>query len=368
MKQDPILKLQKISKKYSRQGIPAVKEVSLSLPQGHLLSLLGPSGCGKTTLLRLIAGFEQPLQGEITIAGTVVANTGFYLPPEKRDVGMVFQDYALFPHLNVGKNIAFGLKQNRSLSGTEIKKQVQAALDLVGLDGLENRYPHELSGGQQQRVALARALAPRPNLVLLDEPLSNLDVQVRLRLRTELRDILKAAGIAAVFVTHDQEEALSISDSVAVMQQGSIEQHETPEQVYLSPASRFVAEFVTQGNFLPASRNGKGWETEIGTFALDASQVSDAVGGDSGELMIRQEDMSLTPDESSEIVILDREFLGREHRYRLQLPSGMQLKVRTHQTPPLVPKTAVKLTIEEGMLQLFSSGSTLNRERLTAIH
>jgi len=268
---------------------------------------------------------------------------------------MVFQDYALFPHLNVAKNIAFGLKQHRNQSAANIKKQVQAALNLVGLEGLEQRYPHELSGGQQQRVALARALAPRPNLVLLDEPLSNLDVQVRLRLRTELRDILKASGIAAVFVTHDQEEALSISDSVAVMQQGNLEQHDTPETVYTYPASRFVAEFVTQGNFLPAYRGRNGWETEVGTFTLEASQVSDQVQGDHGDLMIRQEDITLIPDETSEIIVRDREFLGREHRYRLQLPSGMQLQARTYQKQPLASQTRVRVSCNEGLLHLFPS-------------
>jgi len=355
MKQSPILHLEGVSKKYSRQGIPAVNQVSLSLPQGHLLSLLGPSGCGKTTLLRLIAGFEQPLQGKITIAGKVVADATSNVPPERRDVGMVFQDYALFPHLNVAKNIAFGLKQHRNQSAANIKKQVQAALNLVGLEGLEQRYPHELSGGQQQRVALARALAPRPNLVLLDEPLSNLDVQVRLRLRTELRDILKASGIAAVFVTHDQEEALSISDSVAVMQQGNLEQHDTPETVYSNPASRFVAEFVTQGNFLSASRGRNGWETEVGTFVLDPSQVCDQVQGDHGDLMIRQEDITLIPDETSEIIVRDREFLGREHRYRLQLPSGMQLQARTYQKQPLASQTRVRVSCNEGLLHLFPS-------------
>ncbi|NBD15576.1 MAG: ATP-binding cassette domain-containing protein [Cyanobacteria bacterium] len=355
MKQSPILHLEGVSKKYSRQGIPAVNQVSFTLPQGHLLSLLGPSGCGKTTLLRLIAGFEQPLQGKITIAGKVVADATSNVPPERRDVGMVFQDYALFPHLNVAKNIAFGLKQHRNQSVANLKKQVQAALTLVGLEGLEQRYPHELSGGQQQRVALARALAPRPNLVLLDEPLSNLDVQVRLRLRTELRDILKASGIAAVFVTHDQEEALSISDSVAVMQQGNLEQHDTPETVYTYPASRFVAEFVTQGNFLPASRSRNGWETEVGTFILDPSQISDQVQGDQGDLMIRQEDITLIPDEASAIVVRDREFLGREHRYRLQLPSGLQLQARTYQKQPLASQTRVRVSCNEGLLHLFPS-------------
>lgn len=353
MTQPPILQIDKVTKQYNREENPAVHEVSLSLAPGELLGLLGPSGCGKTTLLRLIAGFEQPEAGTITIANQTVAEATRCLAPEKRDVGMVFQDYALFPHLTVAKNIGFGLKQTRGKTAAEIKSQIQAAIHLVGLEGLENRYPHQLSGGQQQRVALARALAPRPNLVLLDEPLSNLDVQVRLRLRTELRDILKAAGIAAVFVTHDQEEALSISNSVAVMQGGHLEQQDTPEQVYNYPASRFVAEFVTQGNFLHASRNNTGWETEMGTFGLDVVQVSNHVTGNCGDLMIRQEDVTLVRDDNSQIVIYDREFLGRENRYRLQLPSGKELKVHSSQKTLLAPNTPVRVSFNEAMLHLF---------------
>ncbi len=349
MAQSAILQLEGITKQFSKTAIPAVESVTLTLPKGDLLGLLGPSGCGKTTLLRLIAGFEQPQAGTIKIGERTVADGGFWVAPEKRDIGMVFQDYALFPHLTVAKNIAFGLRNSSKQSTVDIKKRTAEAITLVGLEGLENRYPHELSGGQQQRVALARAIAPQPALVLLDEPLSNLDVQVRLRLRQEVRDILKTTGTSGVFVTHDQEEALSISDWVAVMRQGRLEQFGTPEQVYTEPASRFVAEFVTQANFLPAQRRGNLWETEVGCFDVERSQNS----FDTGELMIRQEDLILKPDEEATVVIRDRQFLGRELSYCLLTPSGQKLHARTTSATTLPVGTKVHLSIAKPALQIF---------------
>lgn len=346
--QPVILSLQGVTKQFSPKNPPAVASASLTLHQGDLLSFLGPSGCGKTTLLRLIAGFEEPQTGQIAIAGQHVAGKGYWVPPEKRGVGMVFQDYALFPHLTVADNIAFGLRNADRLSPLEVKKRVAEALNLVGLRGFSKRYPHQLSGGQQQRVALARALAPRPALVLLDEPLSNLDVQVRLRLRQELRDILKAAGASAIFVTHDQEEALSISDWVAVMQQGQLEQFGTPEEVYREPASRFVAEFVTQANFIPAQRQGEVWETELGRFEVESSAKGERVA-----IMVRQEDLHLHPDEEGEMIIRDRQFLGREHRYCLQTPSGRELIARSTTLNPLPIGTRVKVAIAAQTLHLF---------------
>jgi len=314
----PILQIENVTRRFSTTTLPAVSQVSLTLHSGEILGLLGPSGCGKTTLLRLIAGFEPVQSGRIALAGQVVAGDGHWISPERRDIGMVFQDYALFPHLSVAKNVAFGL------AGQKVKAEpVLQILALVGLKGLESRYPHELSGGQQQRVALARALARRPSLILLDEPLSNLDVQVRLHLRREIREILKDTHTTAVFVTHDQEEALAICDQVAVMRQGQIEQLGDPETLYHNPASRFVAEFVTQANFLLAQCHDSIWQTEVGSFS-----IKNDLAEQNGALMIRQEDLKLCPNPESPIVVRDRHFLGRDYAYWVQTPSGTILQAR----------------------------------------
>lgn len=359
MTQSVILHLEDVGKQFPQNQTPAVQAVNLDLHEGDILGLLGPSGCGKTTLLRMIAGFEQPDTGTITLAGREVAGLDYWIPPEQRDVGMVFQDYALFPHLTVAKNIAFGLKNSKKKSSLGMNRRVAEVLELVGLSGYEKRYPHEISGGQQQRVALARALAPHPALVLLDEPLSNLDVQVRLRLRQELRDILKVAGTTAIFVTHDQEEALAISDWLAVMRDGHLEQFGTPETIYRQPASRFVAEFVTQANFIPAKRRGDFWETELGCFAINPYLV-DAVNPDWDkldrvELMVRQEDFILKPDDNAPVVIRDRQFLGRENHYSLQVPSGRELIARTSATTALPVGMRVNVSVLENALRVFPS-------------
>jgi iron(III) transport system ATP-binding protein len=251
-------------------------------------------------------------------------------------------------------------------------KRLKEVLALVRLEGLEDRYPHQLSGGQQQRVALARALAPNSALILLDEPLSNLDLQVRLRLRQELRQILKAAGASAIFVTHDQEEALSIADQVAVMCQGRLEQIGRPEQLYQQPASRFVAEFVTQANLIAAERQGSVWQTELGsvpvaqtdlvaqTDRVAQTNLADRTGSadaeteaKQAELMLRQEDLILTADSSSPIVIRDRQFLGREYSYSLYLPSGQRLQARTPASVCLAVETPVRVDIAAQRLQIF---------------
>lgn len=325
MGSDAILQIHQVSKAFNRSTDPVVNQISFSLPMGEILGLLGPSGCGKTTLLRLIAGFEQPSHGEILLGERSVATDRTMVPPEQRDIGMVFQDYALFPHLTVAQNVAFGLKQSRRkrFGASEVRLLTSNTLDLVGLGELGDRYPHELSGGQRQRVALARAIAPQPSLILLDEPLSNLDIQVRLYLRQEIRNILKSTGISAVFVTHDQEEAMSVCDRIAVMHQGRLEQVDRPEDLYYFPKTRFVAQFVTQANFVPAVREGDLWSTEIGNFPR--TYLKEQATGDRTEVMVRQTDIQLNPDPNGEFVIRDRQFLGREYRYWIVTPQGLSI-------------------------------------------
>ncbi|MEL6602220.1 MAG: ABC transporter ATP-binding protein [Cyanobacteria bacterium J06614_10] len=341
---DPVLSCRMITKRFDAAVAPAVNRVGFELQTGELLGLLGPSGCGKTTLLRLVAGFERPESGEIVLSGRRVYGPGGWVPPEHRHVGVVFQDYALFPHLNVVENVAFGLKQlcrRGQLPKRQIQQLAVEAIALVGLTGMEKRFPHELSGGQQQRIALARALAPRPPLILLDEPFSNLDVQVRLYLRQEVRDILKSIGASGIFVTHDQEEALAISDKVAVMQAGQLVQLGTPEGIYQNPASRFIAEFVTQANFVDAARQGNGWNTEIG--ALGALPVPPETA--QCELMICQEDLQIERDDEGCLQVQCRQFLGREYQYSLLMPSSRLLQVRTgaHQRFAIGERVSVRM-------------------------
>jgi iron(III) transport system ATP-binding protein len=344
------LTLEGLTKRYSPDRL-AVDGVSLSLAEGEILGLLGPSGCGKTTLLRLIAGFEQADNGRLYLGGQAIADPLTW-PPERRDVGIVFQDYALFPHLTVAQNIGFGLqalqRQGR-LTRLEVAQQTDAALALVGLQGLEQRFPHQLSGGQQQRVALARALAPRPRLILLDEPFSNLDVQVRVYLRQEVRSILHQVQAAGVFVTHDQEEALAMADRLAVMRQGRLQQCDRPEQVYRRPANRFVAEFVCQANFLPARARAGVWHTEVGEFPLAPSP---GVEGQA-DLMIRQEDLELVADEQGPLRVGDRQFLGREYRYYLLTPSGQALYARLPARQTLAPGQRVRLQVNPDQVQVY---------------
>ena len=370
MKQSVILQLKNITKTYPHRGVSkqdrgnvvVLDNVSLTLKHGELLGLLGPSGCGKTTLLRIVAGFESISQGTVEIAGKVVCTNCDSLAAEKRNTGMVFQDYALFPHLTVAENIAFGLK-NKSKgifsnnNKVRIARRVAEVLELVGLSGLEKRYPHQLSGGQQQRISLARALAPQPTLILLDEPLSNLDVQVRYRLRAEIRSILKAAGTSAIFVTHDREEALAISDKIAVMRGGKVEQVGTPEEVYLNPATHFVAEFVTQANFLPARKQGEVWLTEIGEITESILIGNSVRGAKTGDLTLRPEDITLIEDPNAAIVVRERQFLGKEYFYCVETASGKQIYVRTSLDKAIAIGSRVRLLLTITAPQIFVTSS-----------
>jgi iron(III) transport system ATP-binding protein len=301
-----------------------VAGLDLLARRGELVALLGPSGCGKTTTLRLIAGFEPQDAGTIEIGGRLVAGPepGRGEPPERRRVGMVFQDYALFPHLTVGKNVAFGLPRGGDRAAT-----VRQALATVGLDDFAERMPHVLSGGQQQRVALARALAPGPEVVLLDEPFSNLDAELRAQVRLEVRQILAEAGATAVLVTHDQEEALSLADRVAVMFDGRVVQAASPEELYHRPVSRQVAAFVGDAQFLPGEGRGRRVATELGELP--------AIGTVEGpvEVMLRPEALRLTPASDAEghapnATVQHRLFFGHDQLMTLRLDTGRSLRAR----------------------------------------
>ncbi|WMJ72187.1 ABC transporter ATP-binding protein [Cytophagaceae bacterium ABcell3] len=256
-----ILQINTLSKKYSSKGPWALKNINLEVEKGELLALIGESGSGKSTLLRLIAGFEDPDDGEIFINDQCVAGKRNFISPEKRQVGMVFQDYALFPHMDIAENVGFGIKQ---LSGKEKKERVGKCLSLVGLSGYEKRYPHQLSGGQQQRIALARAMAPNPGLILLDEPFSNLDGVLKDQVREEIRNIIKTSGTTAIFVTHDTKDALSTADRIAILKDGEIQQIGYPEEVYNTPANTYVANFFGKTNLLNATPEDGGLKTPVG--------------------------------------------------------------------------------------------------------
>ncbi|MFB6084141.1 MAG: ABC transporter ATP-binding protein [Halorientalis sp.] len=300
----------------------AVADFSLSVREGELLTLLGPSGCGKTTTLRLLAGLIRPDGGTITVDGDLVAGDGQFVDPDRRDVGLVFQDYALFPHLSVAENVAYGIDDWDSDARDE---RVEELLDLVGLSDYRAASPDDLSGGQQQRVALARSLAPEPDVLLLDEPFSNLDVSLRKQMREEVRRILKETGVTALSVTHDQEEALSISDRVAVMSEGRIEQVGRPEVVFQRPESRFVAEFLGQAGFVTGRLDDHTIETGLGTLDTDMIQgLGPEYDGAEIDVLARPDDLRAIPategDGNGRIV--EREYTGPSFVYTVELDSG----------------------------------------------
>lgn len=326
-----------LSKKFG--DTQALVDFTLSVPQGRIVALLGPSGCGKTTALRLIAGFDTAEAGSLVIAGQTVQHGNHSVPPEKRKVGMVFQEGALFPHLTVEQNIAYGLPR-----GNGRKERVSQVLDLVGLRDFGHRMPHQLSGGQQQRVALARALAPQPELLLLDEPFSNLDPSLREQVRRDVVEILRASNVTAIFVTHDQDEALFIGDTVAVMHNGRIEQADSPEVIFHEPATRFVAEFIGTVDFLPAWQDQDRLMTEVGAATWDASQGD----GVEVEVMMRPDCLNFHPSDDGQGVITAREFRGAFYMYRVSLPSGNAVRCLLPHTCEYPLGSKVNVELREG--------------------
>ena len=334
-----LIELDGVSKRFD--AVEAVSGADLTIDRGEILALLGPSGCGKTTLLRLLAGFEEPDAGTILIEGRPVAGRA-WVPPERRRVGMVFQDYALFPHLSVGENVGFGLARR------ERSRRVAEVLGLVGLGGLQGRYPHALSGGQQQRVALARALAPRPAIVLLDEPWSSIDPVLRVELRDELAASLRAAGVTAFLVTHEQEEAFSLADRIALMRDGRILQTCAPEELYFAPATRWAAQFIGTANLLPGRVAGGRVETALGSFPAATD------GRDRVEVLVRPELVELRLDADGSACVVAREFRGHDVFYRLLLDDGTTLCSHRPSTEAIPLGARVRLIAHQGRVALFS--------------
>jgi iron(III) transport system ATP-binding protein len=333
----PALEVRGVTRRFGK--VVAVDDVSLAVGDGELLALVGPSGCGKSTLLLLMAGLLVPDEGVVEVAGRTVAGPGTWVPPERRGVGVVFQDAALFPHLTVADNIAFGLARGR-----DRRRRVDELLALVALPGLGQRYPHELSGGQQQRVALARALAPQPAAVLFDEAFGNLDTNLRGAVREQTVDVLRAAGAAGVFVTHDQTEALAVGDRVAVLSAGRLEQVAEPAEAFHRPANRFCATFLGDADFLPGEQRGDTVRTPVGELAAVPARRGPAPV----EVMVRPHEVTFVPDPAGAARVVGREFRGATYLYAVQLPSGACVRSLQPHTVDVATGTAVRLTVEAG--------------------
>jgi iron(III) transport system ATP-binding protein len=338
--------------------VAAVDDVSLDIKDNSFVTLLGPSGCGKTTTLRLIAGYIVPDKGSIEVDGRVVSSAKGVVPPEARGMGMVFQNYAVWPHKTVFENVVFGLKL-RKVPSADARRRVAETLELVNLSGLEGRYPNELSGGQQQRVALARSLVVEPSILLLDEPLSNLDAKLRERMRVELKDLQRRTGITFVYVTHDQAEALALSDMVAVMNAGRLQQYGTPFEVYAHPENRMVADFMGLVNLVPGrlreTRNGGGTVEVAGDFTLDIARIDGFAAGDSVDVAIRPENIRLAAaaGDTRPATVSNHVFLGNISEYYVTLRSGQVLRVQTHPLQRFAVGDPVAVEIDATQCSVF---------------
>ncbi|CAH0526901.1 ABC transporter ATP-binding protein [Vibrio hippocampi] len=340
------LTIENLSCQYDSQTI--LEALSLQVNQGEIVCLLGASGCGKTTLLKAIAGLLPLSEGTLKLGDRVIDNGDVWTPPEQRNIGMIFQDYALFPHLTVAKNVAFGLKQ---YSAHEVEAIVKEMLALVHLSDFADRYPHQLSGGQQQRVAIARSLAYKPDLLLLDEPFSNIDTQVRHELIQEIRKIFKAQGVTAIFVTHSREEAFAFADKMAVMNKGVIEQYGTASELYFSPSSQFVADFLGGGSYLEATHKSSGtFETKIGDITLsDAMKLESNIAC---QLLLRPQHIKLYQAEESDYQVVEQQFMGDHCRYLVDA-AGMRLLATSNQA--LAVGDNVNLDIDSQHLVVFEN-------------
>ena len=350
-----------LSKSFGEKAeVAAVSDIDIEIKDNSFVTLLGPSGCGKTTTLRLIAGYIVPDTGTIEINGRVLSSPSGVVSPEARGMGMVFQNYAIWPHKTVFENVVFGLKI-RKVPAAEAKKQVTEALALVNLSGLEARYPNELSGGQQQRVALARSLVVEPDILLLDEPLSNLDAKLRERMRTELKELQRRTGITFVYVTHDQAEALALSDQIAVMSSGRVQQFGSPFDVYAHPSNRMVADFMGLVNLVPgavrAVANGRGTLDVADDLTLDIAAPAGLVAGDRVDVAIRPENIRLTAAAGTAggtmAKITSHVFLGNISEYYATLPSGQVLRVQTHPLQRMNVGDDVAVVVDASQCSVF---------------
>lgn len=339
-----VIHLQSVECRYPGAEVPAISNFNLQIHPGEFVSILGRSGAGKTTALRVVAGFEQVTSGYVRIGGQLVGSSFVHVPPDQRRIGLVFQDYALFPHLTVAKNVEFGLKD---LPAEERAARIAPVLDMVGMSGYETRYVHELSGGQQQRVAIARALAPDPVALLLDEPFSNLDRQLRAALRRDIKDIVRKTGATTLLVTHDREEALATSDRIAVMGQNNIEQIGTPEEVYQNPVSADVARLIGPCELIPGVFRGGVVVTEAGVFPTRVTGDNSISDGEQVLALMRASELEIEPtdeDEQRTATIELREFEGEFSEYSIRLDSGTLLRVRRRAANGLESGQRVKVS------------------------
>ena len=344
-----MIECRNLAKSYGK--LEAVSDFSLHLEEHEFLSILGPSGCGKSTLLRLIAGLEVPSQGQVLLQNREISGKKIILPPEHRKFGMIFQDFALFPHLSVESNIAYGVSGSRN----EKQKRVNELLELVSLPHLAAKMPHQVSGGEQQRIAVARALAPRPRLILMDEPFSNLDYQLRLQLRRDIRDILKHEGVATIIVTHDQVEAITFSDRVILMHNGKLVQAGTPTEIYQYPKTLWASSFVGEANHLPVEWQDTSLNSPFGLLAVPAE-----IGKETQILMVRPEDFRIeyAPDEEANGTVKTGDFSGSVQIVSVELKSGDTIQVSGSPHYLWSLKEPVKITAER-YLCFNSSGHSL---------